>query len=670
MRGYTGGLVIPTAEVLPEFGMALGYSGFTEPKFGEQTDSRTISIGFGILKHVELFGRYADYSSTPKGQFLNSGDRDVSANIKVRLPFLPERGPQVAFGLNDPAGGNVLFASRYGVVTQRWQRFSATLGYVHILGNRHEEDFDGVFGGLAWRIDPTGVTLLAEHDGRTAYLGGRWYSPPLAFAGDLRLGAGLQQSFGATYPDGRDADAFSFAVDLRWPAGNLDARRSDHVPPQNVRRDDPGTAGLVDAKPGTLEGLGDLRRALVAKGLERVRVGLRGDSTSLETVIEYENHRFAWNEVDALGLVLGVGSDMSPSEVRFVRAVTLKDGLRIHETVVEASVFRGFLQGGPVEPVRESLNWNPGSSNMEGTRWEQDASSGTTRMRFEVRPGLNYTMGTELGAFDYSLAAKPQLVVPLWTGARMTAGYSIPMDHSLNVEDGRAFSRIRHREGLETVSLGQSYGIGRRAFLHVAVGRFHFDSWGTQSELVAFVPGSADVVRLRGAFYHPEPGGLEGDDRAGAVSYRRFWGPATWTEIGWQRYGDGTAGPTLEWTRWTSDLGMTLFVRQGGDTRFAGFKAFVPLTPRRGMAPRFATLKGPGHYSQGIRSVVGAKTNSVMPSSTRELIMYTGLDNEFFGNGRMNEDYLRSQLYRMREAFSRYAVNLDREVPGLDGHDN
>jgi hypothetical protein len=156
-KGITGGLVIPTAEVLPDRGMVLGYGNFREPRFGSADTERNLAFGIGVLKNVEVFGRFVDYTSTPHGRFYNdpAGEaRDLSANVKVKVPFLPKRGPQVAFGANDLAGGNPNFKTTYAVATQRWRTLSGSLGYVRGMGDEDGATFDGVFGGLEWRLGP------------------------------------------------------------------------------------------------------------------------------------------------------------------------------------------------------------------------------------------------------------------------------------------------------------------------------------------------------------------------------------------------------------------------------------------------------------------------------------------------------------------------------------
>ena len=250
----------------------------------------------------------------------------------------------------------------------------------------------------------------------------------------------------------------------------------------------------------------------------------------------------------------------------------------------------------------------------------------------------------------------PTAVAPLWDGGRVTAAYSVPIHHTPNLNTVGVFQDLRHRQGFKTLSLGQSLWLGNHVVGHVAVGRFHHVAWGAQSEARLFVPGTPDIVRARGVAYLEEPGGLEGRDHAGAVSYRRMWGPRMWTELGWQLYGDGAAGPTLEWTRWFGDASVQFFGRQGGQESFVGVTMAVPLTPRRGMAPHAVTVAGPSRHRQSIRTMVGSSSgyNLVQPSWVRELVLETGLDDALFSGGRMGEAHLGSQVDRMREAYLRY----------------
>jgi hypothetical protein len=282
-------------------------------------------------------------------------------------------------------------------------------------------------------------------------------------------------------------------------------------------------------------------------------------------------------------------------------------------------------------------------------------------VRIEIKPDLNYTLGTEVGAFDYSLAANVQAMAPMWAGARLYASTMLPVARSPDMDVGGVFESSRQRGGLKTVALQQSFWLGKHVLANVAAGRFNYDTLGVQAESAVFVPNSDDMLRLRGAGYRQAPGGLAGQDRALAASYRRMLTPTMWLEAGVQRYSDGSTGPSVEWTRWFGDVGVGLFYRKGGDHQFAGLQLSFPLTPRQGMAPGPVIFTGASQFSKGIRTqltTASQPANSVLPGAVRDLSLDTSLDVEQLNAGRLSQDYLTGQVYRMRDAFFAYRKDL------------
>jgi hypothetical protein len=364
-----------------------------------------------------------------------------------------------------------------------------------------------------------------------------------------------------------------------------------------------------------------------------------------------------------VGLVLGLGAEMAPHGIQRVYAVTFKEGLRLYYTSVEVAAYRKFLRGGPASLVSDSLIWDRLPPDLaDQIRWIDSESTYFSRVRIEIKPDLNYTLGTGVGAFDYSLAANIQAVAPLWAGARLYTSYMLPVANSANMDKGGVFETSRQPSGVKTAALQQSFWWGKQVLANVAAGRFNYDTLGVQAEAAVFVPNTDDTLRLRGAAYSQAPGGLAGQDRALAASYRRMLTPTMWLEAGAQRYSDGSAGPTLEWTRWFGDVGVGLFYHKGGDRQFAGLQLSFPLTPRRGMAPGPVIFTGTSQFSQGIRTLLtraGQPSNFVLPGAVRDLRLETSLDVEQLNAGRLSQDYFDGQVYRMRDAFFAYRRNLD-----------
>jgi hypothetical protein len=403
-------------------------------------------------------------------------------------------------------------------------------------------------------------------------------------------------------------------------------------------------------------------------GLERVRVGQRDGLLGPVVVVEYENNRYAHNEADALGLVLGLGAELAPKGTQRIHAITLKGGLRLYETSVGVLAFREFLRDGVASPVRDSLIWDrlgmgvgqgADLAYLADTRWLDGTPTRHSRVRLELKPELNYTLGTELGVFDYSLAANLGVKVPLWRGAQLQSSVVQQFANSPNAADGGFFGSLRQRNGIKSIALAQSFWINEGILANIAVGRFHYDTLGIQGETMVFVPGTDHLLRGRAAVYNQDPGGLIGRERTLAASYRHALSPSMSIEAGLQKFGDGGFGPTVEWTRWFGDVSVQLFYRRGGDAQFAGLQLSLPLTPRKGMAPGPVVFSGASQYAQSIRTRITTASetaNLVQPSAVRDISLETSLDVDQLNAGRMSQRYLAGQAHRMREAFYLYAT--------------
>jgi Exopolysaccharide biosynthesis protein YbjH len=675
-QGITGGLVIPSAQVLSTGTLAFSYGNFQESQLGLSGTQQNFSFGVGLLNGLEFFGRFANYVDPIPGSILSSGQRDLSANIKFQLPLPWASAPKVALGLNDIAGGASFFRSGYIVASDNYGPFSATLGYAQGTGRVDDATqpptFNGVFAGAAFHVGDTGLSLLAEHDGKQRHAGLRWHSPPITALGHAQIVGTVQQSFGAQTPAGLNVDATKFAVSLMVPLGDNQARlaalkpaQGKLLPPLDAK---PATSTLKPALNATPEdSLMALRKALVAVGLERVRVGQRDGMLGPMVVVEYENNRYAHNEADALGLVLGLGAELAPKGSQRINAITLKGGLHLYETSVGITAFREFLRDGVATPVRDSLTWDRRGLDLGAdlayqadTRWIDVVPTRHSRVRVELKPELNYTLGTELGAFDYSLAANLGVKVPLWRGAQLQSSVIQQFANSPNAADGGFFGSLRQRNGIKSIALAQSFWINKDTLANVAVGRFHYDALGIQGEAMAFVPGTDNLLRARAAAYNQEPGGLIGQERTLAASYRHALTPTMSIEAGMQKYGDASYGPTVEWTRWFGDVSVQLFYRRGADRQFAGLQLSLPLSPRKGMAPGPVVFSGASQYAQSIRTRIttaSESANLVQPSAVRDLSLESSLDIDQLNAGRMSQSYLASQAHRMREAFYLYATD-------------
>lgn len=663
--GAVGGLHIPSAYVLGSGDSAISQGNSHDPQLGSYNQHRNYTLGFGLGAGVELFGRLNHIQNMKPGQTKYVGG-DISGNLKWQLPIEAAGLPKLAVGFTDYGGeAAVYFRSLYAVASDELGPLRWTLGYGQskpsVVGKARV--LDGVFGGAELRLWDTRATLLAETDGTRRHAGVRYYSPVLPWLGDSQVVGSVQRSFGGTDLKGKPVDATSFNLSLVVPLQTDDATRQQrtrvaaqaHAPLPAL------AASSNTPAPTRTERLATLNSTLRAAGLERVRVGTLGD----DLVVEYENQRYLHNEIDALGIVLGLAAEHAPANSLRLHVITRKTGLVVSEASVSVPSYRAWLRdSAESSAVQATLGVGalPGY-DAASVQWEHGSPQTSHRVRVRLSPLLNYTVGTEIGLFDHSLALQARTSVPLWTGAEAYADVVQRLDNSSLMEPGAAYANLRHRNGLQTLALQQSFWLGQHALASVGAGLYQYNTVGLEAEATVLVPGrQQDSVHLRARAVHlTNNSELPGTFNASSASYRWRMNPSTWLEGGVHSYTDGSKGPALALTRWFGDVSLQMFAREGGGNRFVGLELSLPLTPRQGMGANAIQLSGNPRYALPIRTLLTSNTdkaNSQRPNAVRPVDLSYKSEVELMNSGRMTPDYLSTQLPRLRESFYLYGRGL------------
>lgn len=662
--GATGGLHIPSAYVLGSGDMALSAGNYQPAGLGTFSNRQNYSLGFGLLPRVEVFGRFADYQNpkaTQPGLPDINGPRDISANVKWQLPIDMPGLPKLAVGITDVSGGAVFFRSKYAVASDEYGPLRWSLGYAKgdaARGAGAAKVLDGVFGGAELKLGSTRATALLETDGTQRHAGLRYYSDVLPWLADAQVIGTLQRSFGAHNALGQKADKTSVNVSLVLP---LDA--SDSTRKVRAEASAKPLAPIASAEAGGMvataqDRMDTLARTLRASGLDRVRVGTLDN----EWVVEYENYRYLHNEADALGVVLGLAAELAPAGITRINALTLKADQVMFETSVEVAAFRDFLRDGDAARVKDSLGFGRlAGYDAAAVQWasgEAGSAAQRTRLRVELKPLLNYTLGTEFGTFDHSLAVNVRGTAGLWQGGEVYADVVQRLSHSDNMAPGRVFADSLHRNGLKTLALQQSFWFTPRLLTSVGVGKYNYSSLGAEGESILFLPWNEDTVHLKGSYQRPQNDTQSQSVKAYAASYRWKFDPETWVEGGYHQYTDRSTGPALAVTRWFGDVAVQVFARKGGSNTFVGMELSLPLTPRQGMGAGPVQLAGTPRFAQAIRTLKtsGANTgNWVQPNAVRPVDLSYKPEVELLNSGRITPAYIKGQMQRMRESFFLHA---------------
>ncbi|NPT63985.1 hypothetical protein GS910_06920 [Paraburkholderia sp. RL16-012-BIC-B] len=703
--GQAGGLVIPYAFALPEGTVEAQYNNYIDPRYGKQATGSQVYWGaVGLLPYLELSAGLANYPANVHVPFSNEDRtvlRHLMADVKVEVPKFFKYQPSIAFGVTDIGGQTHFFRSKYGVVSQAFGPVTLTAGYGQ--GDR----LDGLFGGAQVSLWNTGLSLLAEDDSKTPYAGVRYQSPRISWLADANVigtfmrsirstdgvsprtsfSVGIQIPLGKRFSSARCADGLCEGpqvpvaqtadadddgpirlaslqpVDMRAATVNnsaLAAAPITYVPPlqsyASVMLSDV-TAKSSDAQspaiPEALDtsALDEIAAQLFAAGLERVRVGMSGR----DLVVEYENHRYNQNEADALGIVLGVASVNAPHGTDKIHVVIKKANEPLGEVIVDRDAFAQFVAGGAPTAASASMTMRTRPTyDADSIAWHgNEHTHGLTRIQIE--PIVSYLYGTEYGNFDISLGANIEGFVPLWRGAELYASYIAPIYNTKNMDEGRVFSNYRLRGGLNAVALAQSFWIIPQVFNVASVGKFDYSYVGVQNETTVFVPGRPDLIRLRLAYLHHEPGHDELPSVKNAELTYRWVQPSwkLWIEAGVARFVGGDKGPVATLTRWFDDVSVSVHGEHSGQGTFVGAAISFPLTLRQGMKPGISQVYGSEEFGLDFRTRVGS-TNYLSANGAENMTFPYSTQQFLLNQGRFSGEYFSTQLYRMRDAYLRY----------------
>jgi hypothetical protein len=722
VMGQAGGLTIPYAFTLPDGMAEAQYNNYIDPRYGKQaTNSQVYWGAVGLFPYVEVAGGLANYPGDVPAPFADADHfilRHLMADVKVQVPQFFKYQPAIAFGVTDIGGQTHFFRSKYGVVSQGFGPLNLTLGYGR--GDR----LDGVFGGAQLSLWSTGLSLLAEDDSKTPYVGVRYQSPRISWLADANLVAtvmravkstdgvsprtsvsvGVQIPLGKRFSEqrcsgglcqgplaGAQQDDTAHVADLPVEAqsvtlaalpvavsksgtstsARLSAYASSSTPAQGAIEYAPplrtyspfvlseaapiaaATRAPVVAQALDSSVLDLIASQLFAAGLERVRVGISGQ----DLIVEYENHRYNQNEADALGIALGVASANAPPGIERIRAVIKKSNEPLAEITVSREAYAQFLAGGSPAAASASLTMHTQTTyDANAIEWHGNASHhGLTRI--QISPVTSYLYGTEYSNFDLSIGASIAAYVPLWRGAELYANYIAPFYNTVDMDNGHVYSQYRLRGGLANAALAQSFWIVPGVFNVAAVGKFDYHYLGIENETTAFVPGRPDIVRLRLAYLHQEPGHDELAHETNALLTYRWVEPAwkMWIEGGVARYVGGDTGPLITLTRWFDDVSVSIFGEHSGRGNYAGVTLSFPLTPRQGMKPGITQVDGASQFDLNFRTRVGSTNYLNESSAAQNLDFAYSSQINLLNQGRFSAGYFSTQLYRMRDAYERYA---------------
>ena len=143
-QGYSGLINTPTADTLKSGQLSIQYGNQVETRDGYR-DGSNYHFGIGLWENVEVSARLADYNFGNE-----SGLTDLSANIKLGIPYIPKNWFKLAFGIQDVGGAANFFDAKYAVASKNiFENINVSLGIGK--SDSGQGRLDGMFAGIAWQ---------------------------------------------------------------------------------------------------------------------------------------------------------------------------------------------------------------------------------------------------------------------------------------------------------------------------------------------------------------------------------------------------------------------------------------------------------------------------------------------------------------------------------------
>ena len=662
LQGFTGLLNTPNARVTEPGTFYALYSNQEDVQWRERAprqENYLFSVGF--FSFAEVGGRLTD---TPEVQV-----RDLSANIKIRIPFIPKgyHLPDVAFGMQDLGGGLKFLQTKYIVATEEIWRSRLSIGY-----GSGPDRMEGVFGGIELKALDW-LYFIGEYDTRDTNVGARVVTPEL-------FGYPVKVQFTAKSTLNHRSDNIEVGFGLQFPLG-LDRHRPSDAPRgkvetakgRSVRAGNPlfsqgikppviGPAAPTKPNADAIRAAMDsLQSSLVTDGFQNVRVGRSGKGM---LVVEYENARYNWNELDGIGVVLGTVLQMEHREFKTVRLIIRKKGIRIIEVNAPLQdVAEFFADPGKYEQLNRKLGITTDVANEDGIVYlSEPANTSGLTSSVTVYPGLKNYVGTEVGVFDYLLSAKVDYFLNSWKGAVINARLDVPLSWSENFDEGEAFDAERTDTRVDRAMLFQAFRLTPKIMVSLGGGMVLHDRYGTLNEAV-WEPGDGKHRFLINQGYVKSPSDSAAPDTKLLLGSYRYYHGATDTYVTGTvgKFFDNDKGGSVELKRFFGDTAVSLFYKSSWTTdeehvQAAGIQFAFPLTPRRDMKPRLLQVKGSDEwsYAQETKVVGTGNNNSVSSSNGVNPHPSYSLDRVFYNRDRLSETYIREHLLRIRDAYLKY----------------
>ncbi|WP_297791898.1 YjbH domain-containing protein [uncultured Marinobacter sp.] len=638
--GYSGYLNVPSATVLDHGQADVMYS---DQALNTRQNSAGDAYGyfnniagtFGVFPFVEVGGRLT-WDRTQSNCFTEGcGIRDLSANIKVQAPFIPENWFTLAAGVQDLGGETDDFESVYVVAGRQFGPLEISAGYGDPKTSGRY--LDGVFGGVSYRPVPW-LNVMAEYDSQDVRLGLGAATP----GGLLPLGMQVKGKVLAYDEGDTDNDRHFFSLGLSIPFGNKPSKqRLEPVVADNAETvgrirqsrnptnpEQASTSKTTDAGTETARRLG---QEMVNAGYDRVSVASEGGTLH----IQWENNIYVRDERDSV-LDVARRARAAAGAHKNAQLTLLNQNIPVAERTVPLQTAH---PDGSDEPYAIASRFSDTSLlNRDDRDWDFQGSYGPTwKPRITLSPTISSGVATEFGVWDASVGISAEVSASLWTGAQASATYNTEIYQTEDFEKGGVFYEDRQRNALIEAEIQQTLKLHPQLYTSFHGGRYAIDWNGAINETMLLSPGGRHSLSyLGGTFRHRDDSGVKRNQMLGRYSYYNPNLDAQFDVYGGQFFAEDT-GFRLDSRFWFGDYAITLSYKNT-DAEFISLGWVIPLTPEKTRQFRYAQVRGDADWNYSVQSRINEDQNLTEFGGAAIVRSANPIQSLYLNRGRLTND--------------------------------
>ena len=637
-QGFSGLWNTPNAKVINEGDGQFVFTNQVDnlnPKdksFRDNKEAENYFLNFGLLPNLEFGGRYA-YTSD------GLSDRTVSA--KYELPLSYEYLPSIAIGMQDIGGGAPTFRTNYIVASSELDAFRFSLGY-----GSGEKRMEGLFGGVEYQ-PLSWIQFVADYDGDEAHSGLKLSHPVHLFDKDIELGLFAKNSY--EY----DKSHFDIGVMIEIPLGiqeNKIVKSSINNKGEKSLLKQKVHSRTTEAKPSDSKFcMESLHQKLIAYGFSDIDIS----DMSNTIYLSYENSAFDWNEIDGLGVVLGVMTEYLHQEKKHFIVTIKKSEIPLMSISGSFKKYYKFLNSGNYTERLLHIS----SPIEKKDALDMDNNSHKYLPHLTLYPDWSLVDGSEYGHMDYIVSLKPELYTTIAKGTQISARWNIPLSWSSNYDDGEVFS-YRRRYPLEpkmdNLLVNMAYKpFSSTMFLNsIQAGLFDVDLYGGMYQGLLSDGNSQFKVKI--AQFDDKK--YEKNRELQLISYRYYLDNIdTNFKITYGKYFYEDKGTTLEIKRFFGDTSLSLKLSHTDGDNIGRVALSFPLTPRKRVDTSLFQIKGDKFTYNRQKTIVSEGEGSyAKPRSAIDIDTNFELEKFYLNDDRLNADYIYGHIPRLRSSYLKF----------------